>query len=83
MNKAQKIIIATYVSVCFLISLVFFIWYFKFNQNLLNAFLYGEYSGDYSRMDFILSKILILDLSSWVILAIPTFLIYKHWVNEK
>jgi len=83
MNKTQKIIISAYVATCFLIFLAFLLWYFKFNQLLLDAFLWGEYSGDYSNMDFLLWKMLFSDVLSWIILAIPTFFLYKHWANKK
>jgi len=76
MNKARKIVISVYVAVCFLVFLAFLLWYFKFNQLLLDAFIWGEYSGDYSSMDFLLRKMLFLDVLSWIVLAIPAFIFY-------
>ena len=83
MNKIRKIIISVYIAVCFLIFLALLLWYFKFNQFLLDAFLWGKYSGDYSNMDFLLYKMLFSDILSWIILAVPTIFLYKHWGDNK
>ncbi len=76
MNKARKIVISAYVVGCFLIFLAFLLWYFKFNQLLLDAFLWGKYSGDYSNMDFLLGKMLLSDVLSWMVLAIPALIFF-------
>jgi hypothetical protein len=83
MNKSQKITISIYVSACFLIFLAFLLWYFKFTQLMLNALLWGKITKDYSSMDFFLKKMLFSDVLSWMILAIPTFFLYKHRADKK
>lgn len=83
MNKARKIIISVYVAVCFLIFLAIFILDARFNQLFLESFIWCQYDGNCSRFDSSLIEILFSSILSWIILAIPTFFIYKHWADKE
>ncbi len=83
MNKARKIIISIYVVVCLLIFLAIFFWNARFNQLFFESFIWCKYDGNCSKFDSSLIGILLVGISSWVILAIPTFFLYKHWADKK
>lgn len=83
MNKVRKIIISIYVAVCFLIFIAILFWNARFNQLFLESFIWCQYDGNCNRFDSFVIEILLLSVSSWIILAIPTFFIYKHWADKK
>lgn len=85
MNKVQKIIISisVYVVVCFLTFLAVFFWNASYNPIFLDAFLWWKHGINYSKFDSILSEMLSLSIIIWIILAIPTFSLYKHWADKK
>jgi len=83
MNKTQKIITSAYVAVCLLIFLAIFILDARFNQLFFESFIWCQYDGNCNKFDSFFIEILLLSILSWIILAIPTFFLYKHWANKK